>query len=234
MPDPVSRRGFLGTAGAAAAGVAAGSPAAPAAAQPARGIEPAALAFLTEEEAAFVAAAVDRLYPSDELSPGAVELGVVQFIDLQLAQAFGVGHRIYLDGPFADGTPQQGYQLPYTPRELYRIGIRGVGARVEEEFGAPLHELPPARRDEALRAMEAGLLDTPEMPSAVFFETLLANTIEGVFSDPVHGGNRDAASWRMLGFPGAYAQYADFVDAWGIVFDRPPMGLAEIPHHHHR
>ena len=65
-----------------------------------------------------------------------------------------------------------------------------------------------------------------DVPSAVFFETLLANTIEGYFADPVYGGNRDMAGWRMIGFPGAYAQFVQWVDKHGIRFNRPPMSIA--------
>lgn len=35
-----------------------------------------------------------------------------------------------------------------------------------------------------------------------FFEVLLAHTQEGMFSDPMYGGNRDFAGWDLLGYPG--------------------------------
>ena len=38
--------------------------------------------------------------------------------------------------------------------------------------------------------------------------------MEGFFSDPIYGGNRNKASWRMLGFPGLPATYADKVDEY--------------------
>jgi gluconate 2-dehydrogenase gamma chain len=41
-------------------------------------------------------------------------------------------------------------------------------------------------------------------PAASFFEMLLNLTAEGYFSDPANGGNRDALSWKMIGYdPGA-------------------------------
>jgi gluconate 2-dehydrogenase gamma chain len=68
----------------------------------------------------------------------------------------------------------------------------------------------------------------------VFFETLLANTVEGYFADPVYGGNRDMVSWRIIGFPGAFAQYLELVDQHGYVYDRPPIGIAgALAAHHH-
>jgi gluconate 2-dehydrogenase gamma chain len=64
------------------------------------------------------------------------------------------------------------------------------------------------------------------VPSAVFFETLLANTVEGYFADPVYGGNRNMVSWRMIGFPGAYADYVELVDQYDYAFEREPLSIA--------
>ena len=36
-----------------------------------------------------------------------------------------------------------------------------------------------------------------------FFNTLRTHTMEGMFADPVYGGNKDFAGWRLVGFPGA-------------------------------
>jgi gluconate 2-dehydrogenase gamma chain len=66
----------------------------------------------------------------------------------------------------------------------------------------------------------------------VFFAHLWECTVEGFFSDPVYGGNRDMIAWRMIGFPGAYASYYGLVDKHGIKLDRPPMSLAEDSHGH--
>ena len=57
-------------------------------------------------------------------------------------------------------------------------------------------------------------------------------TVEGFFSDPVYGGNRDMVAWRMIGFPGAYASYYEVVDQHGIKIDRAPTSLAEDVHGH--
>ena len=64
------------------------------------------------------------------------------------------------------------------------------------------------------------------MNGAVFFETLLANTIEGFFADPIYGGNRDMVAWRMIGFPGAYAAYINEVDQHGVDFVHQPLSVA--------
>ena len=64
---------------------------------------------------------------------------------------------------------------------------------------------------------------------AVFFATLLHNTVEGYFADPVYGGNRDYAGWKMVGFPGAYAYYLTEVSRYNMAYDRPPYGIGYDP-----
>ena len=77
--------------------------------------------YFTPPEAAVIVALVDTLIPKDEVGPGGVEVGVPFFIDHELAGAYGRGARMFLDGPFGEGTPQQGYQLPLPPADLYRV-----------------------------------------------------------------------------------------------------------------
>src|SRR5207247_1872500 len=78
--------------------------------------------YLTQPEVAFVEAAVARLIPADELGPGAKEAGVACFIDRQLVGAWGTMAKMYRQGPWPEGTPQQGYQSPLTPQQVYRVG----------------------------------------------------------------------------------------------------------------
>ena len=51
-------------------------------------------------------------------------------------------------------------------------------------------------------------------------------TLEGYFSDPAYGGNRDMIGWRMVGFPGAYAQYVELVDVHDLAYSRAPISIA--------
>jgi len=206
-----SRRRLFKAAG--AAGLAAAVPL-PAAAQP----HPAYL-FFNASEAAFVEAAVARLIPKDELGPGALEAAVPAFIDRQLAGAWGAGERLYRSGPWREGTPSQGYQLPFTPAELFRNALRGVDAG----FAG----MPPQEQDAYLRALEKEKRDLGGVPSDVFFKALLAATMEGFFADPVYGGNRDMAGWKLIGFPGAYANYYELVDQHNVRFTAPPMSLGQ-------
>src|SRR5262245_57700760 len=82
--------------------------------------------FFNTEEAAFIEAAVARLIPADDDWPGAVEAGVPNYIDKQLAGAWGAGERLYRSGPWEQGTPSQGYQLPFTPAELFRTALAAI------------------------------------------------------------------------------------------------------------
>src|SRR6476659_7722721 len=84
--------------------------------------------YFTPLEAAVIVALVDTLIPKDEVGPGGVEVGVPFFIDHELAGDYGRGARMFLDGPFCEGTPQQGYQLPLPPADLYRVGIADLNA----------------------------------------------------------------------------------------------------------
>ena len=191
------------------------------------------LFFFNSEEAKWVTAAIDRLIPADDW-PGAKEADVLTYIDQQLAGAYGVGARIYLAGPWVpDAPPQQGYQLRYAPAQLYRVGIAEARDWTEAEYGdRDLWNLPPEIVEEVLSAIEQGKAEFPSLPSATFFELLLANTIEGWFADPVYGGNKDMVSWRMIGFPGAFGQYVELVDNYDYAYQRPPMSIAGAPHLH--
>src|SRR5262249_21390104 len=79
-------------------------------------------ALLNIEEAAFVEALVDHMVPADDLSPKGTDIGINIYIDRALSGGWGKGERLYMQGPWRRGTPNQGYQLPLTPAQLYRAG----------------------------------------------------------------------------------------------------------------
>lgn len=221
----ISRRSFFKLAGATVAARAMESHAAvPVSHEASR---QAAYIFFNPEEASFIAAAVERLIPADETGAGAIDAAVPEYIDRQLAGAWGAGDRLYRSGPWREGTSTQGYQLSYTPAELFRHALRGIADDLKTHGGTPFHKLNAARQDAYLKSLEKGEVDLGGVPSKVFFESLLDMTIEGYFCDPVYGGNKDMVSWKMIGFPGAYASYYQLVDRHGMRFDREPMSLAQ-------
>jgi gluconate 2-dehydrogenase gamma chain len=167
------------------------------------------------------------LIPADENGPGAVELGVLEFIDREMDGAFGHAAHWYMQGPFASGPPELGYQSPLTPRELYRAGIAAVDAHCRRRFGnKPFSELPATTQDSVLTDLEHGALDLENVSGTSFFGFLLQNTKEGYLADPIHGGNKNLESWKMIGFPGARADFFDWVDAHGARYPLGPVGVA--------
>jgi gluconate 2-dehydrogenase gamma chain len=190
---------------------------------------PATYLFFNTEEAAFIEAAVARLIPADERWPGALEAGVPNYIDKQMAGAWGAGERLYRSGPWQQGTPSQGYQLPFTPAELFHTAVAAINKELAAA-GTPFARMSADRQDAYLKQLEAGGKDLGGVPSAEFFAELWEATIEGFFADPAYGGNRDMVGWRMIGFPGAYASYYALVDQHGLAFDRPPLSLTANAH----
>jgi gluconate 2-dehydrogenase gamma chain len=189
--------------------------------------------FFNPAEARFIELAVDRLIPPDDSGPSATEAGVPVYIDRQLGGAWGAGERLYRAGPWQRGAPTQGYQLPYTPAELFRTALRGSREQLEKTRQPAFDAMTGPQQDAYLTLLQTTELDLSGVPSKVFFESLLGMTIEGYFCDPVYGGNRGMAAWRMIGFPGAYGAYYDLVDQHGVAFTGPPRSLAERAGHVH-
>jgi len=220
--DTIPRRDFLKGAGAAGTAVAtaltgavtvpseatAQTPATTSVKDVAAVPQPEPLLILTATEAAFLSAAYDTFIPADRLSPSGTDCGLVTFMDRQLAGAWGSGAKLYRSGPFIQGTPQQGYQLPLTPREFFAEGIRAANDWSRKTYGKEFDRLSPADRDAALKLMEEGKTDLGSISSRQFLNMLLQSAMEGFFADPIYGGNRNKVSWRMVGYPGLPAAYS--------------------------
>ena len=203
----------LGTAVAAGLTQGAADPQAPApSASPVAAPQAEPLLILNETEHAFVVAAVDTLIPADELSPSGSDCGCAVYIDRQLASAWGGGAKTYRAGPYFKGKPEQGYQLALTPAEFFCAGIAAANDWSRKTFGRDFDRLDPDKRVEALKAMQEGKAEFADFNAKAFFARLLAITMEGFFADPIYGGNRGKVSWRMLGFPGLPATYANVID----------------------
>ncbi len=182
--------------------------------------------YFTPAEFRFLHAACECIYPADSLGPGASMLGVPDFIDRQMDTPYGRGELWYMAGPFEDGPANLGYQLPFAPRDLYRKGIAGANAYAQSERGKDFIDLTSHDQIEILTAFEGGAVHFPELNARLFFEQLRRNTLEGVFADPVHGGNRNMAGWLLLGFPGARADFMDWVDQEGAPYPFGPVSIS--------
>jgi gluconate 2-dehydrogenase gamma chain len=186
--------------------------------------------FLAPAEAAFVEAAVARLIPNDDLGPGAVEAGVPAFIDRQLAGEYGSGGRWYMQGPWGQGEPTQGYQTRLTPAAMYRVAVREIDQAVSHEGrAATFAKLGADDQDRWLQQLEKGKVQLPTVDAKTFFQLLHQNTLEGFWADPIYGGNRNMAGWKLIGFPGARYDQRDYVSKHGERYPLPPVGLTGRP-----
>ncbi|MBI4887917.1 MAG: gluconate 2-dehydrogenase subunit 3 family protein [Acidobacteria bacterium] len=137
-------------------------------------------AFFNQEEAAAIAAFTERLMPGAPGKPGAREAGVLNYIDLALA------------GAYAD------------LQDVYRRGLSALEAHCRKTYNESFARLAAARQDDVIRALDEGTAGGFTWPDAkAFFDTVRTHTMEGLFADPIYGGNKDFAGWRLVGFPGA-------------------------------
>jgi gluconate 2-dehydrogenase gamma chain len=182
--------------------------------------------FFNAEEAAAVEALVDRLIPPDPKFPGGKDAGCAVFIDRQLGGPYGSAQGLYMHGPFQDGTPQQGMQSSKTPAEQYRAALAALDKHCRAtQGGKPFAALSDQDRDKIISGLEDGSLQLEGVRGSQFFSLLLQNTKEGFFADPVYGGNRDMAGWKMIGFPGARYDYRDWVERHNEPYPLPPVGI---------
>jgi gluconate 2-dehydrogenase gamma chain len=120
---------------------------------------------------------IDRLVPKDDLGPGAVECGAATYIDRALGGALAAEKPTFLDG------------------------LAGVETLANSAHKAPFADLSPEIRDELLTSMESGT--AAGFPNArAFFNRVRRLTLEGMFSDPYYGGNRNFAGWDLIRYPG--------------------------------
>ena len=186
--------------------------------------------FLTTAERRTLDAFCQRLIPADETGPGAREAGVGDFIDRQLSGFYGRGDRWYMQGPFEDGTDEQGYHSEHAPAALYRAALKALQDHCAKEFsGRGFADLSPDEQDELISALQEGEIEFDGVSASAFFELALDNTIEGFFCDPLYGGNRDMVGWKLVGFPGARYDYRPYLNHNGSPIALEPVGLMGRP-----
>jgi len=234
----VGRREFLKGAAVAGAASVASAPAilpepAQAQAQAQTAAAPAAqgYSFLNLEEAAFVETLVDHMVPADELSPKGTDIGINIYIDRALSSAWGKGDRLYMQGPWKPGVPSQGYQLPLTPAQLYRAGIEATNAHCRKTYGGRTFDrLTEAQREEVLQGLSSARITFDSgLPVRAFWTVLYQSVMEGMFADPIYGGNRNKAGWKLIGFPGAIAVHRENVERYrDKEFPNNPVSIADM------
>jgi gluconate 2-dehydrogenase gamma chain len=202
----------------------------PNAGAPPTAVHPGPWVYFTPEEGAAIEALVDRLIPPDPQTPGGKDAGCAVFIDRQLAGPYGRAEGLYMRGPFADGTPQQGDQSPLTPAARYRQALAALDKYCRTTYaGKSFTQIPDNEKDKLLSGLEKGQLRLEGANGRAFFELLLQNTQEGFFADPVYGGNRNMVGWKMIGYPGARYDYRDWVERHNQRYPLPPVGISGRP-----
>jgi gluconate 2-dehydrogenase gamma chain len=172
------------------------------------------LRFFTATEARVISAACERIFPGDENGPGAHEAGVIMYIDHQLAGPYGLDRYRYTKGPFVESDPEHGYQGKANPQEIYREGLQRLGVDFVDQDAT--------KQDDRLRALE----------KTMFFRLLRTHTIEGMFSDPLHGGNAGLIGWQLIGYPGPQMSFWEEIDKnYGQPWRGRPMSLEQLVGH---
>jgi gluconate 2-dehydrogenase gamma chain len=187
-------------------------------------------AFLNLEEAAFVEALVDHMIPADDLTPKGTDVGLNIYIDRALAGAWGKGDRLYMQGPWKTGVPAQGYQLPLTPAQLYRAGILATNAHCRKTYSKTFDALDEQQRQAVLVGLSSGTLRFEGgLPTREFWTIVYQTVMEGMFADPIHGGNRNKAGWKMIGFPGVIeVNRENVVKFKDKPFPNDPLSIADM------
>lgn len=234
--DSAPRRDFLlkslaGAAAAAPLGAHAQAKGATAQAAPAPAdAPPAGYTWLRPAEQTFVEALVNHMCPADALSPNGVDLGLNIYVDRALAGNWGQGDRLYLQGPFRQGSANQGYQLGMTPAALFRAGTEGLAAHVQATYNTSFDALAPQVMEQVLKDLQAGKIALPNgVPAKTYFAQLLQMFYEGMFADPIYGGNRDKMGWKLIGYPGVNTtNKLNIVKFRNKPYRPDPLGIADL------
>lgn len=163
-------------------------------------------AFFNHTDAATIAAFTERIMPSAPDKPGARDADVLNYIDLALAGAYA------------------------EMQDFYRRGLAQLDAHCRGAYKEPFVRLSPEKQDEVIASLESGKATGFTYPTArEFFSILRTHTMEGMFADPLYGGNKDFSGWKLVGFPGAQAVFTPADMQSKLEFNREPIvGLQTI------
>ncbi len=154
----------------------------------------------TVAEAEAVSAIGDRIIPADR-DAGAASADVVNYIDRQLTG------------------PLKKYKRPY------QEGLAAIDRLSAARHGKRFAGLSNEQKDELLTLLDSGQAPADRWNPAEaksFFDMIRDHTMQSYYGDPRHGGNREYASWRMMGIPPAPVRGRNLYDLSG-------EGLASKP-----
>ena len=168
--------------------------------------------FKNDAEFQVLAQATERIFPEDDLGPGAIGLAVPYFIDHQLAGAYGENSKEYMQPPFYEGEKTQGYQSRLKRNEMFRQGLQLMQKEAQSRFEANFVDLEGEQMDEILTAFQEDEIEMKGVSALFFFRLLRMATLEGAYADPIYSGNENMDGWRMKGFPGHQASYINEIE----------------------
>lgn len=172
--------------------------------------------FVRQRDFDALSTATELIYPEDDNGPGAITLGAPYFIDKQLASPWGINTDDYRKGPFQPG------EVPLDKAEIMLQGVRKLNEVAGKEHdGSVFKDLTEEQQLAILTSFEAGDVKMDLVNSAAFFALLRTLTLQGCFSDPLYGGNKNMAGWKMKEFPGAQMSYASYLDEEEFVLIEP-------------
>ena len=139
-------------------------------------------AALSADQSAVLQAIVGRLVPADANGPSGTDSGAAAYIEKSLGGGLAGGLKNL--APF------------------YNAGLSAVDAYATSAYGAAFTALPPERQDAVLADIEGGKAPGFTPSSDAFFRAIHEHTLQGMFGDPVYGGNKNFAGWDLIGYPG--------------------------------
>ncbi len=217
---------LLDASSARAALIAGQLPWAPDAGNPPQPFKPGPWQFFSGPEGEAMEAIADRIIPPDAQTPGGKDAGCAVFVDRQLAGPYGRSEGLYNGPPFQKGAKNQGPQSEGGPAQEYRKSLAALDKACQAKFsGKGFAALGDADKDAVLKGLESGEIALEGADGKTFMEDLVRDVQMGFFADPLYGGNRDMAGWKMIGYPGARYNYLDWIDRHNERFPLPPVSI---------
>jgi len=217
------------------------------------------LQFFTVHEAKTVEAFTARIMPGSPDDPGAREAGVTTYIDNMLTYEEGYAQPTYRQAPYAetytadappvisdapgayqvvyvlaDQLDRYGFQSIMSQRETYRLGLTALDQYAQSKFQAAFIDLTEEQQDQIVGDLANNKAGVFSQPTGIgFFRMVRGHTIEGMFSDPGYGGNRDMVGWKLIGYPGAQRAYTvDDIHNEQLALTRHPQNMAMLHEAH--
>ncbi|MBY7144292.1 gluconate 2-dehydrogenase subunit 3 family protein [Virgibacillus sp. NKC19-3] len=182
--------------------------------------------FTRQEDFNVLEAATERIYPENKNGPGAIGLRVPYFIDGQLAGDFGSNRKDYMIGPFKENKYDHLYQTRMNRGEVFIEGLRKMNVISKDKYDVDFHDADGKQQDTILQSFDNDEIELEGVSSKTFFNLLRKMTIEGAYSDPLYGGNKDMQGWKMREYPGPRAAYSDLIESEEFV-ELDPISLKD-------